>query len=66
MTTAHITKQIRDNTIHTPVLRVLMRYEYQGKSHVKLVTLNQQEMSIINRTIKWAAHKGIEIRFQPV
>lgn len=66
MNSAHAIKQLHAETIHTPVLRVLMRYSYEGKNHVQLVTLNQEGMTQISRTVKWAARKGIEIVLQPV
>ncbi len=65
MNSAHITKQVHEMT-HTPILRVLIRYEFESKRHVHLTTLNAEGTAFMTRTIKWAASKGVEIFITPV
>lgn len=50
---------------HTPILRVLLSYHYDNAKHAKLVVLDSKGMAYVNRTIRWAAHKGIELTIRP-
>lgn len=64
MQTHLITKDVHEMT-HTPILRVLISYSYENKRNAKLVTLDSRGLALLTRTIKWAAHKGIEIIIRP-
>lgn len=65
MNTSHAHKQVHEMT-HTPILRALITYDFEGKSHAKLIRYNAEGRNDINRLLRWALHKGVELKIRAV
>ena len=63
--TAQIVKEI--HKVHTRKTRAVMSWtDTEGKRHAKILNLwEPQATELLNRTVKWASHNGIEIMIRP-
>lgn len=53
--------------VHKPLLRMVMTYTANdGKRVATLIKVGTQEADkLVLRTLKWAAHTGVEVTFRP-